>query len=137
MPLFQTSCPLRTIHSLMPSLFRFKAMWARGNMASKARNVLLSLNSMMKQIGRKNVCSLGFLFQYQYYVVYKLNCICSKRKSRLCHKGFSFLGCPRLHLNHMTKLAVCPIELHRVKVNGFFFYFGIRKLANMDPTFFG
>ncbi len=30
---------------------------------------------------------------------------------------FPGLGCPSLHLNQVTKLVICPIELHRVKIN--------------------
>ncbi len=27
------------------------------------------------------------------------------------------IGCPRLHLNQVTKLPICPTELHRAKIN--------------------
>ncbi len=35
----------------------------------------------------------------------------------VCVINLSSLGCPRLHLYHTTKLPICPIELHRVKIN--------------------
>ncbi len=46
----------------------------------------------------------------------------SHRKFWLSRKFFpSFsrgkVGCPRLHLNQVTKLFICQIELHRVKIN--------------------
>ena len=29
----------------------------------------------------------------------------------------NLVGCPRIHLNHVTKLCVCPTELHGSKTN--------------------
>ncbi len=37
-------------------------------------------------------------------------------KDSLVQAGLA-VGCPRLHLNKVTKLPICPIELHRVKIN--------------------
>ena len=42
-----------------------------------------------------------------------------------------WLGWPKLHLHHMTKLPICPIELHRVKINQISFWRN-RKILLVD-----
>ncbi len=54
--------------------------------------------------------------------------------------GAGLLGCPSLHLNQVTKLLICPIELHRVKINQLFFWHNQNTTSNFlgvdfDPWF--
>ncbi len=98
-----------------------------------------------------SLCAMLYVMCYMYYI-YGIICVtnykhvygvvnmrCMEKISNAWYLvdnpgtlHIAIIGCPRLHLNQVTKLVICPIELHRVKINQKKFWCN-RKISRPPP----